>query len=220
MLSKKRLTELRRIEREAQLNLFDQKEETMTKYQVRKIEVTQFGANSDYIPLKFDFVEKCYDLISLAGDELKDWEIISTNGGLNEEVIDRSPAYKALLLKEADDRATWIKDQNKKTAAINRLSEKFESNLNLPVKLTYVRSNAEFNPTISRTIRWYLYASIENYHSFYPENYVTKTGQVQVKKFADDLRMLFREKAPEVRPEIIRDIVSEYNNLKAKIRNA
>lgn len=193
----------------------------MEKYAVKKVEVSTYGANSQHIPLLFDFVEKCYDLISLAGDELKDWEIVKTNGGLSKEVIDRSPAYKALLLKEADDRVIWLQKQNNKAKAINALPTLFKSNLNLPVKLTYVRSNAEFNPTISSTICWYLYASIENnQNSFYPDNYVTKAGQIQVKKFADDLRMLFREKAPEVRPEIIRDIMTEYNNLKAKIKNA
>ena len=52
------------------------------------------------------------------------------------------------------------------------------------------------------------------------DKYVIKDEWVQVAKFGLDMIMFFRNVRHKIHPKIIRDIISEYNEISAEIKNS
>ena len=182
-------------------------------YRIKVVDVNPYGTNSSYVNLKLDSLEDCKKVIEIA--HVANWEINLTNenffGG---ELVERSAEYQKFLNKEADERAERIKDQNEKTERINALPKSYESKIQLPggCKITYERSDD-----------WGLGTKVlcdGNSRSLYLYKYITKDEKVQVAKFVRDMRGFFGAAEHEIHPEIIRDIVNEFNEISAKIRNS
>lgn len=193
------------------------------KYQITVMELAEYGASSSRVDLKLNSLEDCKKIIEIA--KVANWEINLTDGGLNEELVERSEDYKKFLNKKTDERAAWIKSQNEKTERINATPKLYASKIQLPgdCKIIYERSDATFKSNISRTISWGLGTTVlcnGNTKSLFIWDYVTKGGKVQVAKFTRDMRGFFGATEHEIHPEIIRDIVAEFNEISAKIRNS
>jgi len=140
-------------------------------------------------------------------------------------LVERSEAYQNFLNKEADERVEWIKSQIEKTERINATPKEYISKIQLPdgCKITYERSDANFKAHISSKISWGLGTKVfhnEHSRSLYVYEYTTKDMRVQVGKFARDMTGFFGEARHQINPEIIRDIVKEFDEISAKIRNS
>lgn len=194
--------------------------ETKKMYEITVVEVTQYGASSSRMCLKLNSLEDCKKIIEIA--KVANWEIKLTDGCFNEELVERSEAYQNFLNKEADERAAWIKSQIEKTEQINATPKEYVSKIQLPnsCKIIYERSDAHFEAHVSSRISWGLGTKVfynGNSRSLYVYEYATKDGRIQVGKFARDMRGFFGEAEREIRPEIIRDIVKEHDEISSQI---
>lgn len=193
-------------------------------YQIKVVEVSPFGANSSHVNLNFDSVEDCKKVIEIA--HVINWEILLVNDNFcNEELVERSADFQKFLNEKADERATWIKEQNEKVERINALPKSYESKLQLPdgCRIIYERSTADFKAHISSKISWGLTTTVfcdGKTKPLYVWEYVTKDGKVQLAKFAREMRFLFGDKTFAMNQEIIKDIVKEHAEILAQIRNS
>jgi len=112
-------------------------------------------------------------------------------------------------LKAQDERAEWIKSQQEKTRKFNELPKEVFLFEEKGIKFYLVRSEAEFNPHRSSTIRHYVSVEFVLPDGTRKDNlrlydFTTKDGKLQVRKFFGEFKWLYG------------DIAFQYNEKMAK----
>ncbi len=192
-------------------------------YKIRRVELNSSFTNTYECSLEFDNLKVAQQVVQIA--KPANWEIYLSDGSFEEEAIERSPEYQARLDKEENEKEAWKKLQSERVAKINLQPKMFKSNIALPagVEIFYRRLEARFNPQQSKAIQLGLQTVIkikdEPEKSIWTYEYVTRSKNVQVKKFASDMKRLFGDFSYQMDPEMIREIVAEYDSLDLMLKN-